>query len=153
MAATAKDLITVTCKLNQCLVKEEKNKSDAMIITKFAGIALPGAFKKFNADLEQVIFNNRCWTKIETGKLDGSWIMQLNDPKSGEQIVDIKDCTINNLKVKVGKESAIEVTVVVRHNLTKCQGALEAAVSTTVLLSLALDKSVLNTTDEEPVKA
>ena len=149
-----KDVITLNCKLNQCLVKEEKNKSDATIISKFSGIALPGAFDKFNKGLEEVIFKSRCWKSIDTGKLDGIWTMCINDIKSGEQIVEIKECLINGLKIKIGKENTIEVTVAVRHELTPNQTALEAAVSTNVLLSLAVDKSILkNEPDEESSKA
>lgn len=69
--------------------------------------------------------------------------------KTGEQFVEIKNCLINDISLKVDDENSLEVALAVQHGQTKQQPSLEAAISTGVMLHLEKDESILGGEDAD----
>lgn len=139
----AKAGINLQCKLVSSFLKEDKGKADAVVVTKFSGEAVKGLFRNFSKQLEEMVFETGCWSKITTGTVEDRWVMRMKDSRTDEQFVEIKNTIIKDMVVKVGKENVLEVAVAIQHGQTKQQPSLESAISTTVLLQLEKDTEIL----------
>jgi len=139
---SAKSGISLQCRLVQSLIKEDKTKGDAVIVTKFVGEAIVGLFKKFNTQLEDTVFKTAFWDSLKTGTIADLWVMTLKDAKSDEEFATIKGAVIDNIVIKL-KEEGPEVTITVQHRHSKQQPSLEAAISTSVMLYLEKDIEIL----------
>jgi len=143
--------LTFSTRITRTLVQEDKKSEDAVVETTFEGEIGPGAFADYSKDLEYLAFKNRAWESIKSGPQRGKWAMTINDPTSGTQVVYLKDCTIKNIAVKIGKEDVKTATLTIAHKFTTQQKAIECAVSTDVDLSLDRDMELLPGINDAPV--
>jgi len=135
--------LRIVSRMTKSSVIEDKKSDDAVVETQFEGEVGPGAFSEYSSDLETMVFTNRCWEAIKCGTQVGKWVMSITDPNSGAVVAELKDCVIKDLKVKVGKEDAKLVTVIIAHAYSTKQKAIECAVSTVVDMALEKDTELL----------
>ena len=132
------------CKVQQSLVKEEKSIKDSIVFTSFAGEFKEGMFVDHSKQIESLIVQNNAWDKVTFGEQMDEWILKLSDPRSGETFATIPRCRLNNIIAQRGEEGKVKIGLVIKHQKSPFQQALEMAVSTEVLMHLKLDETVLD---------
>jgi hypothetical protein len=146
-----KAVLTLAGKLTSSSVAEDKNTESAGVTTVFEGEIKKGDLEKYDPDLEEVVFQSHCWQKIKTVVTEHQWIMQVHDPKNKVTFAQINGCLLDDLSVKVGKKGDKSLTLSVTLVRGKEQDAVEAGVSTQVVVKMIPDKEVLKGLGDEKV--
>jgi hypothetical protein len=123
------------------MVKEDKKTQHHVILTKLSGVGVTGLFKEYSPELDSLLFATGQWEKISTGCQSGLFIISIVDTTSNQPIAEIKDTVIKDIKAKF-KEGAIEITLIIKHQLTTYQKHLETSIPTDVTVKFEAQKEI-----------
>lgn len=142
--------LSAMCRVKSSAVEEDGNKGDAIVITKFSGVASKGMFTNFSADLENVVFEKKCFKGMNTGEVVGHWLLKLY-ADTGEILCTIKQCQIKNISLNVNtSDNSTNISVKIVHPRTLDQSVIDNIVSTTVQMVLVPDTEALGISNDMP---
>ena len=142
--------ILIPCVVKSTLLEVDAKKEDVVVTTKFGGIANKGLFANFNPDLEDMVFDRKCFKGMNTGEVSGKWTMKLYTEKM-ELICELDNCVIKNISLNVNtSDGNTYASFKITHGHGVVQNAIESAISATVMLRLSPDRKIMGGAFSEP---